>query len=640
MNTAFGGLRVAAFESRLAEPTAQLITRHGGQPSVAPSLRELPLEQNTDAIRFAEQLFRGGFDMVILLTGVGARTLAAAVETRYPRSRFVEALQRTTIVARGPKPVAALRELGITTVVRAPEPNTWHEILTTLDAHAPVSGRHVAVQEYGQPNWELLEGLKQRGAQVTRVPVYRWTLPEDLEPLRRVVKAIAAGEVDVVLWTNAAQITNVLQVAGELSAEEAFRAALDRMVIASIGPTCSEALKEHGLSVDFEPSHSKLAICIKELAEHSQELLQRKRHVVVRPNRPTGSTGQLAQPDALRQSVFMKACRLEPTDVTPVWFMRQAGRYMLEYRNIRQQGDLLALCKKPSLAADITVTAVQRLGVDAAILFADLLLIAEPLGFKIEYTKGEGPVVRQPIRAPGDVDRLKPVRPEESLGFVYEAIRLIRRALPQTPLIGFAGAPFTVASYLIEGGASRDLAKTKMLMHRHPAMWRQLMDHLAQASAEYLNGQITAGVQAVQVFDSWVGCLSPDDYRQHVLSHSQAMIRRLTPGTPVIHFGTQTAGLLELMREAGGQVIGVDWRIGLADAWRRLGPGVGIQGNLDPLTLFAEPQVIRAETKRILDEAAGRPGHIFNVGHGILPRTPETHVKALVEMVHEMSQRR
>jgi uroporphyrinogen decarboxylase len=337
----------------------------------------------------------------------------------------------------------------------------------------------------------------------------------------------------------------------------------------------------------------------------------------------------------VQASPFLAACRREPVPYTPVWLMRQAGRYMAEYRAVRARYGFLELCKTPDAAAEVTVTAVERLGVDAAIIFADILLVLEPLGAAVEFTAGDGPVVRGPVRTGADVDRLTPVA-AGALDYVAEAVRRARRAL-RVPLIGFAGAPFTLASYLIEGGGSRTFLRTKRFMLADPAAWHALMERLVVAVRDYVNMQIAAGADAVQLFDSWVGALAPADYRAHVLPHMRALVAGITPGVPVIHFGTDTAGLLECLRAAGGDVIGVDWRVDLDAAWARLGHDVAVQGNLDPAVLFAPPAEIRRHVERILGQAAGRPGHVFNLGHGILPETPVEHVRALVDLVHELS---
>ena len=337
---------------------------------------------------------------------------------------------------------------------------------------------------------------------------------------------------------------------------------------------------------------------------------------------------------------FLQACRRIATPFTPVWLMRQAGRYMPEYRTMRARYGFLELCKDSYAAADVTLQPVDRLGVDAAILFADILLVLEPLGIGLEFTRGEGPRIERTVRSAEDVARLRPVAVDEAVPFVFETVRLVKKALSgRVPLIGFAGAPFTLASYLIEGGPSREFLLTKRFMHDEPAAWRALMTTLGDITVAYVNGQIAAGAQAVQLFDSWVGTLSPADYRAHVLPHSRSVIQRLTPGVPIIHFGTGTAGLLHLMKAAGGDVIGLDWRAEIGPAWDRLGHDVAVQGNLDPALLLAGLGEIRRGVKGILDAVGGRPGHIFNLGHGIHKETPVDHVIALVDMVHELSAR-
>jgi uroporphyrinogen decarboxylase len=313
---------------------------------------------------------------------------------------------------------------------------------------------------------------------------------------------------------------------------------------------------------------------------------------------------------------------------------------MPEYRAMRERFGFLELCKNPEAAAEVTLQPIERLGVDAAILFADILLIVEPLGVGLEFSRGEGPVIHRPVRGEADIACLKPVDVDDAVPFVFDTVRIARRALAdRVPLIGFAGAPFTLASYIVEGGPSRDYLHTKRLMYEEPAAWRRLMEILADAVARYLNGQIDAGVQAVQLFDSWVGVLSPEDYRAFVLPHTRAVVRALAPGVPLIHFGTGTGALLPAMREAGGDVIGLDWRVDLDTAWATIGHDVAVQGNLDPAVLLASPSVILRKAQAILARAGGRPGHIFNLGHGVFQQTPVDHVRALVDAVHELSGR-
>jgi uroporphyrinogen decarboxylase len=419
--------------------------------------------------------------------------------------------------------------------------------------------------------------------------------------------------------------------------ERPFRDALRKLVVASVGPTTSETLRDHELPVDIEPEHPKMGPLLLAAAEQSAALLARKRAFA----RPAATSSSPRDKQPWHDSPFLKACRREPTDVTPIWLMRQAGRYMEEYRQVRGQTTFLELCKNPQLCSEVMCTAVRRLGVDAAIIFSDLLPILEPMGMDLEFAKGEGPVIHNPLREGADVERLLELEDLGSLDFVFETVRQTRADLPShIPLIGFAGAPFTLASYTIEGGGSRNYIFTKTLMYRDPGAWQTLMERLARAITGYLNAQIAAGCQAVQLFDSWVGCLGPDDYRRYVLPYTKQIIAGITPGTPVINFGAGNPTLLPLLAEAGGDVIGIDWRVRLDDAWRTVGYDRAVQGNLDPLTLLATPAEIRRRAQEVLEQAAGRPGHIFNLGHGVVQQTPVDHAIALVDAVHELSSRR
>ncbi|HET7293221.1 MAG TPA: uroporphyrinogen decarboxylase [Vicinamibacteria bacterium] len=331
---------------------------------------------------------------------------------------------------------------------------------------------------------------------------------------------------------------------------------------------------------------------------------------------------------------FLRACRREPVDRTPVWFMRQAGRYMAEYRALREKHSLLTLCRTPELAVEVTLQPVRALGVDAAILFSDLLLPLQPLGLPFDFQAGEGPVVERPLRTRADVLALRRFEPRQELGMVLEAIRLLRREL-EVPLIGFAGAPFTLASYAVEGGRSRDFARTKALMYGDPETWHRLATLLASVVGDYLRAQAEAGAQALQLFDSWIGALDAADYREFALPHVRAIFDGLRGvSVPVIHFGTGTGHLLALQAEAGGDVIGVDWRTPLDDARWIVGPGVALQGNLDPAALLAPRDRLLRRVDEVLARAARLPGHVFNLGHGILPTTPVESVKAVVEHVH------
>jgi uroporphyrinogen decarboxylase len=339
-------------------------------------------------------------------------------------------------------------------------------------------------------------------------------------------------------------------------------------------------------------------------------------------------------------SRFVRACRGLQVDTTPVWFMRQAGRYMAEYRAVRRHHSILEICKKPELAAEVTITAAEKLGVDAAIIFADLLLPLEVMGVPFRFASGEGPIIEKPVRSGSDVDHLSANGAAE-LGYVAEAVRLVVRHFGEhLPVIGFCGAPFTVASYMIEGGGSRNYLETKKMMYRSAQVWDELMGKLVHVLSQYAIDQVRAGADAIQVFDSWVGCLEPADFEKYVLPHSKELIARLrSSGVPVIYFGTGTSALLELMRQTEAEVIGLDWRVRLDEGWQRLGGNCAVQGNLDPAALLAEWETISEKSADILRRAAGRSGHIFNLGHGIFPETQVENVKRLVDFVHNQQSR-
>jgi uroporphyrinogen decarboxylase len=335
-------------------------------------------------------------------------------------------------------------------------------------------------------------------------------------------------------------------------------------------------------------------------------------------------------------SRFVRACKSLAVDRTPVWFMRQAGRYMAEYRAVRKEHSLLEICKKPGLAAEVTITAAEILGVDAAIIFADLLLPLEVMGLPFHFSAGEGPVIERPVRTQEDIAGLRTDRASE-LGYVSEAVGLVAKHFAErVPVIGFCGAPFTLASYMIEGGGSRNYVHTKKMMYNAPVAWDLLMGKLVAVTTAYAAEQVRAGADAIQIFDSWVGCLSVEDYRRYVLPHVTGMVKTLQKsGAPVIYFGTDSATLLPAMRETGAEVIGLDWRIPLDEGWARLEHGCAVQGNLDPVLLFADWKELEARAEDVLRRAGGRAGHVFNLGHGILPETPVENVKNLVGVVQE-----
>ena len=634
----FQGLLVGAFESRRAAELGKLIERFGGRARISPALREVPVANDAAAAEFANRLLVGEIDIVILLTGVGVRHLLSLVEAHVDRRRFLDGLSDAITIARGPKTVQALKDAGILATRVVPPPHTWCELLRTVDLCVPVDNQVVAIQEYGESNTSLVAGLEARGARVVSVPVYRWELPDDTTTLEENVRRLARGDLDVVLFTSAIQIPHVLQVGERLGLDRPLREALGRTVVGSIGPTTSETLRHHGLPVDIEPQQNTLGHLVREAARGAAELRARKRRFTLRLTDPPAAATDPSAP--WHDSPFMRACRREETAVTPVWLMRQAGRYMAEYREVRKKVTFLELCKDPALCSEVMCTAVRRLGVDAAIVFSDLLPILEPMGLELEFAAGGGPLVHNPVRDAWDVDRVLELESVDALHFVTEAVRQTRRDLPpHLPLIGFAGAPFTLASYTIEGGASRNYLHTKTLMYRDQGAWRALMERFARAVTRYLNAQVHAGAQAVQLFDSWVGCLSAGDYRHFVLPYVRSIIAQIVPGVPVINFATGNPSLNRLLAEGGSAVVGVDWRMRLDHAWQQIGPDRAIQGNLDPCILMADRAYLREQVRRILKRVNGRPGHVFNLGHGVLPQTSVDNVIALVDAVHEFSRR-
>ncbi len=632
------GLSIAALESRRAEDMARLIAKVGGKPFVSPSMREVPIEENREAVDFAYRVITGEINIVIFMTGVGFKQLLAATERSVDKQRFVNALSDITTIVRGPKPAAAMRDVGLVPNFKVPEPNTWRELLSTIDAQVPITNQKVGLQEYGKSNSSLIAGLEARGAEVIPIRVYNWDLPQDTGPLEANIRAMIAGQRDALLLTSAHQVANLLRLSADLGLEEALRDALQHLIVASIGPTTSEMLRQNDLPVDLEPEHPKMGHLVLETAQRAQSLLagrSARAKIIERIGHLPMDTHA-----AWYDGPFMRACRREASPVTPVWLMRQAGRYMAEYRAVREKVSFLELCKDSALCAEVMVTAVKKLGVDAAIIFSDILPILEPMGMQLEFAKGDGPVIHNPLREPKDIDRVFELESMEPMHFVMETVRLTRQEIDAAiPVIGFSGAPFTLVSYMIEGGGSRNYHHTKSLMYRDPGAWRDLMGRVSRSIARYLNAQIAAGAQCVQLFDSWAGCLSVQDYTRYVYPYVKQIIDSIVPDVPVINFATGNPALLPLLRGDNRTVVGIDWRISLDAAWEQVGYNRAVQGNLDPVALLAEPESLREMTADVLNRAGGRVGHIFNLGHGILQQTPVDNAIALVDMVHELSQR-
>ncbi|MFN0117302.1 MAG: uroporphyrinogen decarboxylase [Elusimicrobiota bacterium] len=615
-------LRVASLESRKESELREKIKALKGESFIVPGVRQVKLLSAPENIQFFERLKNKEFHLLVFLTPSGARIFG---------EMFNGDLSSISVVSRGPKTTDELTHSGLS--VSHPVLNTWRDILKYIDGAIDIKNKKVAVVESGDANRLFAAELDARGAEVISVSFYKAALPEDVVPIKNLIHDVIYQKIDIFLFTTGTQVENLFSVARQEGKAQELKHALKNIVVGSIGPSCSNVIRRFGVSADIESSDLSLEGLLHHVAQNAQTLLKEKKENPFLSIQLEISKNKIQ--DELYNSLFLKACRREKTERTPLWLMRQAGRYMKEYRELRAKVSFMDLCKNSDLAAEVTVDAAHRLGVDAAIIFSDLLLLVEPLGFELSYGKDQGPVIANPFRDESHLKTIKPVQVDESMGYVFEAISKTRKALKgNIPLIGFAGAPFTMASYIVEGKGSRNFVETKKLMNNKTNLWNTLLKSITDSTLDYVNGQIDAGAQVIQIFDSWVGCLSPEDFRSYVFPETKRLISGIKPGVPVIYFGTQTNGLLPIIKELKSEVVGVDWRIELDEAWDLLG-NVAIQGNLDPVHLFSRPEVIKIQAKRILNQAAGRPGHIFNIGHGILPETPIENVHTLIHFVKE-----
>ncbi len=648
MKHSFNNLNVASFESRRSKEIGRLIEYNGGIPHIAESVVEVPSKSSKEIEELCLKLKNKEIDILIFLTGFGTKLLLENLERRLGTKPVKKLLSNTILVGRGIKSRSVLRNSGLTPLYSKPIPNTWQEIVKTLSDKQLLKDKNIAVQEYSKKNNRFIRSLKKGGANVLSIPVYKSELPKDTGPLVHLVSSIIKGRIDICLFTSSQQVANIFRFAKKLKKGEELKKSFKRVVIGSVGPNTSLALSDHGIKADYEPENPRMGNLVREMARRSQYLLTKKRtsaknrvdtNIWKRIDTNWGSISEKNRKEITNNSAFMKACRRQKTDFTPIWIMRQAGRFSRHYRAVRASLSFLELCKSPQISSEVTLMAVDQLGVDAAIIFSDILLILEPLGINITYTKSDGPRVLNPLRTKKGIENIRKFETDE-LDFMFEALRITRRALkPEIPLLGFAGAPFTLASYAIEGGASRNFEITKSLMYKDPELWNRIMSVITDATIKYLNRQAKEGADAVQVFDSWIGCLSPEDYKTYVFPHMKKLFSEIDKDTPSIHFGTGTSSLLGLMKQAGGTVIGFDWRVDIDRAWKDIGYNCPVQGNLDPIVLFSTPSIIRKKVKELLGKVKGRKGHIFNLGHGVLPGTPPDNVLALIDAVHEYSSR-
>lgn len=610
---------------------------------------------------FTGHLLTGMVDAVIFRTGAGVTHFLEVVSRQHDARRVTDLLHDSQIIAASRQAASALAAASIAHIAAfstdvndaaAPPPQptgSWRNVLIAMDQHFPpqqLTSNPMLNMTLGLEECEdwfsLSSGLEARGARVLPIPVFATSAPQVKNSVIVFFEQLEAQNIQVLLFNSPVEASKFAFLAKRFSRARLTNHLLDHHIVIAVGNDTREILADRCYPVDLTlpkslPNSSTLSSeSIETMAATIPQLQSQKQNSYIKMSGPTSSSNDSNAP--WYNSPFMKACRGEPTDVTPIWMMRQAGRYMSEYREVRANVSFLDLCANPQLCSEVMCTAVEKLGVDAAIIFSDLLPILVPMGCDLEFVKGDGPVIHNPVRTTKDIDRIKPLDSNAELEFVMETVRQTRQDLPaDMPLIGFAGAPFTLASYMIEGGSSRNYAATKQIMFSDPAAWDQLMQHLVTSISIYLKGQIEAGAQCVQLFDSWAGCLSFEDYSKRVHPYVQQIIASLPADVPVINFATGNPSLLPLLADTRASVIGIDWRTRLDDAWQTVGYDRAVQGNLDPTVLLTNPDEIRKQAKFVLDQAAGRAGHIFNLGHGILPMTPVENAIALVDIVHELS---
>lgn len=647
-NLAFGIIVPdAADESQSA--FYRFVERFGGATFVCRTVNDEPTQAN--AIRdYSSQLITGGIDVSVFMTSAGAKRILDVAFRSIGKQRVVDSLNDTMTLAANQRIFDVMQEHKVEPTITlglASTPaigSSWREVLTSLDRHFHSGGTvgfpglanlNVALEATSAIH-SLAAGFEARGSNVLRVPAFADNSTMPSPEFESLFATIETGGLDAITFNSPDSVVEFFAQAKQLRSNRWREHTLFELLVIGFDIDVEEILNDHGVSNVWIVTEDDMEQTPYETAKKISNAMNQKQQSVSQLSGPSSSSVDENAP--WYNSPFMKACRCEPTDVTPIWMMRQAGRYMAEYREVRAKVSFLELCANPQLCSEVMCTAVGRLGVDAAIIFSDLLPILVPMGCDLEFVKGDGPVIHNPVRAIADIDRIKPLESNEPLQFVMDTVTQTRSDLPaDMPLIGFAGSPFTLASYMIEGGSSRNYANTKALMYSDHGAWKQLMDHLVSSISLYLNGQIRAGAQCVQLFDSWAGCLSFDDYRQFELPYVKAIINSLPPGVPVINFATGNPALLPHLADTSASVIGIDWRVRLDDAWQTVGYDRAVQGNLDPTVLLTNPTEIRRQAKVVLDQVAKRPGHIFNLGHGILPQTPVDNAIALVDAVHELS---
>jgi uroporphyrinogen decarboxylase len=588
---------------------------------------------------FANRILTGDIDTIVFVSGAGTRAIIESALKSAPRDRFLHGITDIKTIAGSSAAAEVLRGFGVepTVVIAEGDLEIWREILIAIDRQGSIVNQTVALERSSDQS-SLISGLESRGARLTELTPFDIHRPSNPSAAIDFFERIDAGEFHSLLFASAATTARFVFLAGKYGRVRLTKHLLDDHLVICLNADGAEILRNQGIAVDYVAIGDTPEAAVAEIGNNLDSIQQQKHIIRINMSGPATSPADTQAP--WYNNPFMKACRGEPTDVTPIWMMRQAGRYMSEYREVRNKISFLDLCANPQLCSEVMCTAVSRLGVDAAIIFSDLLPILVPMGCDLEFVKGDGPVIHNPVRTNADIDRIQALESNEPLQFVMDTVSQTRNDLPaDMPLIGFSGAPFTLASYMIEGGSSRNYHNTKKIMYGDPAAWQVIMQKLTESISLYVAGQVEAGAQCIQLFDSWAGCLSYEDYKKYVHPYVKSIVASVPSAVPVINFATGNPALLPLLADTAASVIGIDWRVRLDSAWETVGHDRAVQGNLDPTVLLTDPKEIRRQAQIVLDQAGGRPGHIFNLGHGILPMTPVDNAIALVDAVHELSSR-
>ena len=631
-----GGSDSSELESAFASAGASLSVCDLQEPSAKRSTRDLA--------DFANRVLTGDIDAIIFVTGAGTRAIIESALQTVPRQRFLDGIADITTVVGADAAAESLQHYGIQPTVKATDGPadlgdvaSWRRILMAVDRQGSSVNQNIALEK-NIDHSSLMSGLESRGARLTSLEPFVNRVPDDPAAAIKLFERIDAGEFHGVIFNDAATTSRFIFLAEHYGQVRLTKHLLDDHLVVCRDVESAEILRDHGFVIDYVLEAVAPVAVVAEIGDNLAAIQQQKHLIRINMSGPATSPADPQAP--WYNNPFMKACRGEPTDVTPIWMMRQAGRYMAEYREVRDKISFLDLCANSQLCSEVMCTAVSRLGVDAAIIFSDLLPILVPMGSDLEFVKGDGPVIHNPVRTNADIDDIKVLESVEPLQFVMDTVSQTRNDLPaDMPLIGFSGAPFTLASYMIEGGSSRNYHNTKKIMYGDPAAWKVIMQKLTDSISLYIAGQVEAGAQCIQLFDSWAGCLSYEDYKTYVHPYVKSIIASVPSAVPVINFATGNPALLPLLADTAAAVVGIDWRTRLDSAWETVGHDRAVQGNLDPTVLLTDPKEIRRQAQVVLDQAGGRPGHIFNLGHGILPMTPVDNAIALVDAVHELSSR-